>query len=105
MYAIIESGNKQYKVEKGSEIDVELLSGKKEGDSVSFEKVLLLSDKGSVEVGTPYISGSKVDAKVVSIVKDKKVTTFKFKRKVNYHRTIGHRQNYTRVKIESLGGK
>ena len=105
MYAIIETGGKQYKVEKGSEIDVELLSGKKAGDAVSFEKVLLLSKKGAIEVGTPYIKDSHVDGNVVSIAKDKKVTCFKFKRKTNYHRTIGHRQIYTRVKIESIKGE
>jgi len=105
MYAIIETGGKQYKVEKGTEFDVELLSGKKEGDAVKFEKVLMLSKKGDIEVGTPYIKDAHVDAKVVSIAKDKKVTTFKFKRKTNYHRTIGHRQIYTRVKIESIKGE
>ena len=105
MYAIIETGGKQYKVEKGAELDVELLSGKKEGDAVKFEKVLLLSKKGDIEVGAPYIKDAHVDAKIISIAKDKKVTTFKFKRKTNYHRTIGHRQIYTRVKIESIKGE
>ena len=105
MFAVIETGGKQYKVEKGTVLDVELLEGKKEGDDISFEKVLMLSNKGDIEVGTPYIKGAKVQAKLISIGKDKKVVTFKFKRKTNYHRTIGHRQNYTRVKIESLGGK
>ena len=102
MYAIIETGGKQYKVDKGSELDVELLSEKKAGDAVSFEKVLMLSNKGSIEVGAPYIKDACVDGKVVSIAKDKKVTCFKFKRKTNYHRTIGHRQIYTRVKIETI---
>jgi large subunit ribosomal protein L21 len=105
MFAIIETGGKQYKVEKGSEIDVELLSGKKEGDAVSFDKVLLLSKKSDIEVGTPYIKDAAVEGKVMSLFKDKKVVSFKFKRKTNYHRTIGHRQNYTRVKIESIKGE
>lgn len=105
MFAIIETGGKQYKVEKGTVLDVELLDGKKEGDEISFDKVLLLSKKGDIEVGTPYIKDAHVAGKVVSIGKDKKVVTFKFKRKTNYHRTIGHRQNYTRVEIGSLGGK
>jgi large subunit ribosomal protein L21 len=105
MYAIIETGGKQYKVEKGSELDVELLSDKKAGDDVSFEKVLLLSDKGSLEVGAPYVKDATVAAKVLSVGKDKKVTAFKFKRKTNYHRTLGHRQIYTRVKIESIKGE
>lgn len=105
MFAIIETGGKQYRVEKGLELDVELLSEKKAGDAVSFDKVLLLSKKGAIEIGAPYIKDAHVDGSVVSIGKDKKVVTFKFKRKTNYHRTIGHRQTYTRVKIESLGGK
>lgn len=105
MYAIIETGGKQYKVEKGSELDVELLADKKAGDAVKFDKVLFLSKKGAIEVGAPYIKDSHVDAKVVSIGKDKKVTAFKFKRKTNYHRTLGHRQIYTRVKIESIKGE
>ncbi len=105
MYAIIETGGKQYKVEKGSELDVELLSDKKAGDAVSFEKVLLLNKKGSLEVGSPYVKDATVEGKVLSIAKDKKVTAFKFKRKTNYHRTLGHRQTYTRVKIESIKGE
>ena len=105
MYAIIETGGKQYTVEKGLEMDVELLADKKAGDDVKFEKVLMLGNKGKIEVGTPYLADAHVDAKVVSIGKDKKVTSFKFKRKTNYHRTIGHRQNYTRVKIESIKGE
>ena len=105
MYAIIETGGKQYKVEKGSELDIEHLSEKKAGDAVSFEKVLLLADKGSMEVGAPYVKDATVKAKVLSVAKDKKVTAFKFKRKTNYHRTLGHRQIYTRVKIESIKGE
>jgi large subunit ribosomal protein L21 len=102
MFAIIETGGKQYKVEKGSVLDIELLLGKKEGDAISFNKVLLLSKKDNVEIGTPYIKDAEVSAKILSVAKDKKVTTFKFKRKTNYHRTIGHRQIYTRIKIEAI---
>jgi len=102
MFAIIQTGGKQYKVEKGTELDVELLSGKKEGDAVSFDKVLLLSKKDDIEVGAPYIKDATVEGKILKLYKDKKVTTFKFKRKTNYHRTIGHRQNYARIKIEDI---
>lgn len=102
MYAIIETGGKQYKVEKGAELDIELLPNKKEGDAVSFEKVLMLSKSGAIEVGSPYIKDAHVEGKILSIAKDKKVTAFKFKRKTNYHRTLGHRQTYARVKIESI---
>jgi large subunit ribosomal protein L21 len=99
MYAIIESGNKQYKVEKGDIIDVELLEAKRH---LTFDKVLLISGNGKTEVGNPYLKGVKVSAKVLGANKDKKVTTFKYKNKINYHRTIGHRQPYTRVQIEEV---
>jgi large subunit ribosomal protein L21 len=104
MFAIIETGGKQYKVQKDSVLDVELLEGKVKDDAISFEKVLLISGD-SIKIGNPYLKGAKVTAKVLDVAKDKKVTTFKFKRKTNYHRTIGHRQIYTRIKIESIKGE
>ena len=99
MYAIIETGGKQYKVMEGDIIDVELLDAKK---SLTFDKVLFLSDGQKVEVGTPYVKGAKVSAKVLGTGKDKKVTTFKYKNKINYHRTIGHRQPYMRLEINKI---
>jgi large subunit ribosomal protein L21 len=99
MYAIIESGSKQYKVSKGDVIEVELLEAKQH---ITFDKVLLVSDNGKTEVGTPYVKGAKVSAKVLGTGKDDKVTTFKYKNKINYHRTIGHRQPYTRLEIEEV---
>lgn len=99
MYAIIETGSKQYKVSKGDIIDVELLDAKK---SVTFDKVLLFSSDGKTEIGSPYVKGVKVSAKVLETGLDKKVTSFKFKNKTNYHRTIGHRQPFTRVQIEEV---
>lgn len=99
MFAIIETGSKQYKVQKGDIIEVELLEAK---DHVIFDNVLLVSGDGKVDVGTPYVKGAKVAAKVLGDFKDDKVTTFKFRHKVNYHRTIGHRQNFTRVQIEEV---
>ena len=102
MYAIIESGNKQYKVTKDDVIDVELLDAKRQ---VTFDKVLLFSDNGNTEVGTPYVKGAKVVAKVLEpMIKDDKVTTFKYKNKINYHRTIGHRQQYTRLQVTEVSG-
>lgn len=106
MYAIIETGSKQYKVSQGDVIDVELLDAKR---SVTIDKVLMISDGDKIQIGTPYVKGAKVATKVlVPMFQDKKVTTFKFKNKINYHRTIGHRQRYTRLqieKIESSGGQ
>ena len=99
MFAIIESGGKQYKVKKGDIIDVELLDAKRH---VTLDKVLLFSDSKTIEVGTPYLKGVKVSAKVLGTGKDKKVTVFKYKNKINYHRTIGHRQPYTRLEIEEV---
>jgi large subunit ribosomal protein L21 len=99
MYAIIETGGKQYKVSPGDILDVELLENK---DTVTFSNVLLFADGGTIEIGTPYLKDAKVTAKVMGNNKDDKVTTFKYRHKVNYHRTIGHRQNYTRVEIEEI---
>jgi len=99
MYAVIETGGKQYRVSPGEILDVELLEN--EG-SITFSNVLLFADGGTVEVGTPYLKGAKVSAKVLGVNKDDKVTTFKYKNKINYHRTIGHRQNYTRIQIEEI---
>jgi len=98
-YAIIETGGKQQKVLKGDILDVELLPNK---GQVTFDKVLLLSDEGKVAIGTPFVKEAKVKAKVIGLFKDDKVTTFKYKNKINYHRTIGHRQRYTRVQIEEI---
>jgi large subunit ribosomal protein L21 len=99
MYAIIEAGAKQYKVSPGDIIDIELVEAK---DSITFDKVLFVSDNDQVEIGMPYVKGASVRAKIIGNGKDDKVTIFKYKRKVNYHRTIGHRQPYTRVKIEEV---
>ena len=99
MYAIIETGGKQYKVSQGDVIEVELIKAKQH---VTFDKVLLISENGKTEIGTPLLKGAKVSAKVLGIGKDPKVTIFKFKNKTNYHRTIGHRQPFTRVQIEEV---
>lgn len=99
MYAVIESGSKQYRVVPGQVIDVELVDNKQ---SITFNQVLLFADGEKIEIGTPYLKNVKVSGKVVGEFKDDKVTTFKYKNKINYHRTIGHRQRYTRVRIEEI---
>ncbi|MFH1387456.1 MAG: 50S ribosomal protein L21 [bacterium] len=99
MYAVIETGGKQYLVNKGETIDVELLDAK---DNFTFDNILLVADGEDVKIGAPYVAGAKVTAKVLGDNKDDKVTTFKYRHKVNYHRTIGHRQNYTRIQIEEI---
>ncbi len=102
-YAIIESGNKQYWVSAGDEILIEKLL-QTEG-SVEIREVLLISDKqGKVSLGTPYVTGHSVKATVLGQEKSKKTIAFKFKRKTGYHKTIGHRQVYSRIKIEEIAG-
>ena len=99
MYAVIETGAKQYKVKQGDVLEVELLGASRH---ITFDKVLLIADNGNVVVGKPYIKGAKVGAKVLGDGKGKKVTTFKYKNKTNYHRTKGHRQPFTKVEIEEV---
>ena len=103
MYAVIETGGKQYRVQEGDVITVEKLDAKA-GDKVTFDKVLVLSDGKEMKVGTPYLDAG-VTASVVENGKGKKVIIFKYKAKKDYRKKQGHRQPYTMVKIESLGGK
>ena len=97
MKAIIETGGKQYTVTEGTEIFVEKLEGA-EKDKVTFDKVLMLDGK----VGTPYVSGAKVTGEIVKQGKQKKIVVFKYRQKTNFHKTQGHRQPYTKVKITSI---
>ena len=100
MYAIIEACGKQYKVEKGSIVYFEKLDAEK-GKKVTFDKVLLVSDK-ETKIGTPYVDGIKVEGKIVDHVKGEKIKIFKYKLKKDYRKTIGHRQNYTKVEITNI---
>ena len=101
MYAVIVSGGKQYRVSQGDVIFVEKLD--QEVDSkVSFDVLMLGSEEG-VEIGTPTLAGAKVEGKVLSQVKGEKIIIFKYKSKKNYHRKAGHRQQYTKVEITSIG--
>lgn len=101
MYAIIESCGKQYKVTEGDVVFFEKLDAE-EGKKVTFDKVILVSDEGKVQVGNPYVKGVKVEGKVVSHGKAKKIIVFKMKAKANYRRKYGHRQPYTKVEITSI---
>lgn len=100
MYAIIETGGKQIKVQKGDKIFVEKLDAK-EGETVVFDKVLFVGGS-TVKVGNPYVEGSKVTAKVEKNGKARKIVVFKYKSKNNYRRKQGHRQPFTRVIIDSI---
>lgn len=100
MYAIIETGGKQVKVEVGATVFVEKLN-LNEGDEVVFDKVLLVGGE-KAKVGAPYIKGATVKGKVTKNGKSEKIVVFKYKAKANYRKTQGHRQPYTRVSIESI---
>ena len=101
MYAIIESCGKQYKVAEGEVVFFEKLEVE-EGKKVTFDKVVLLSDDGKVEVGAPYVKGAKVEGKVVEHGKGKKIVVYKYKAKKNYRRTQGHRQPFKKVEITKI---
>ena len=101
MYAIIESCGKQYKVEKGDVVFFEKLNAE-EGKKVTFENVVLVSDDGKIQVGNPYVADVKVEGKVISHGKAKKIIVFKMKPKKNYRRKQGHRQPYTKVEITTI---
>ena len=100
MYAIIETGGKQYRVQQGDVIYVEKLD--KEADAAVEFDALLIGDEGSVKVGKPVVEGAKVTAKVAGQVKGEKIIVFKYKSKKNYRRKQGHRQPYTKVTIGKI---
>ena len=101
MYAVIESCGKQYKVAQGDVVFFEKLDAE-EGKKVTFDKVILVSDNGKVQVGNPYVKGVKVEGKVVAHGKGKKIIVFKMKAKKNERKKQGHRQPYTKVEITSI---
>ena len=101
MYAVIEACGKQYKVEEKDVVFFEKLDAE-EGKKVTFDKVILVSNDKKVEVGAPYVKGIKVEGKVVSHGKGKKILVYKYKAKKNYRRTQGHRQPYTKVEITKI---
>ncbi len=101
MYALIEACGKQYKVEEKDVVFFEKLDAE-EGKKVTFDKVILVSDDGKVQVGNPYVKGVKVEGKVVAHGKGKKIIVFKMKAKKNERKKQGHRQPYTKVEITSI---
>ncbi|HHY36785.1 MAG TPA: 50S ribosomal protein L21 [Firmicutes bacterium] len=103
MYAIIETGGKQYKVQPGDVVFVEKLPAEV-GGKVEFDRVLALKQDDKLQVGTPYVEGARVVAKVLEHDKHKKILVFKYKAKSNYRRRYGHRQPFTRVQIEEIRG-
>ena len=103
MYALVEYKGKQYKAEKGSLLQVDKIDAEK-GSKIDIDSVLLVSDGENVKVGAPYVQGAKVQVVVEDSFKDNKVLVFKYKSKKDYHRLIGHRQQYTNVRVEEIVG-
>lgn len=102
MYAIIQTGSKQYKVAVGDIIEVEKL-GLEAGSEVTFDQVLAVAaEDGKLNIGTPMVEGAKVSAKVLDNFRAKKIVVFKMKRRKGYRRTQGHRQNLSRVEITAI---
>ena len=103
MYAIIESGGKQYRVAEGELIELERLQGEI-GEKVNFDRVLLVGDGETAHLGTPWVERGQVVGTIADQGKLGKIIVFKFKRRKNYARKAGHRQRYTRVKVVRIEG-
>jgi large subunit ribosomal protein L21 len=103
-YTIIEAGSKQYKIKEGDEILVEKIEGK-EGDKVKFDKVLILVDGEKRHIGQPYVSSVLVEGKILSQIKGDKIRIATYKAKSRYRKVKGHRQRFTKIKIEKISEK
>lgn len=101
MYALVEIKGKQYKAEKGSLLKVDLFE-ETAGEKLQFDSVLLTSEGENVAVGTPFVSGASVKATIESHVKGNKLVITKYKRRKGYKRRIGHRQNYTLIRVDEV---
>ncbi|MEK7157774.1 MAG: 50S ribosomal protein L21 [Patescibacteria group bacterium] len=103
-FAVIKTGGKQYKVSVGESVNIEKMLGEyKEGDKITFDKVLLVDNgEDTTTIGTPYINGAKVEAVLEKIGREKKVTIIKYKQKSRYYKKNGHRQPYFKVKISAI---
>ena len=101
MYAVVKTGGKQYRVQAGESVRVELLTAEV-GASVSFDEVLMVGEGENVRVGTPFIAGAKVNATIVSHGRGEKERIFKMRRRKHYQKTQGHRQGYTEVRIDDI---
>jgi large subunit ribosomal protein L21 len=102
MFAVIQISGKQYKVQKGDTLEVAKIDGK-EGDTITIDKVLLVSDDKNVQIGTPVVAGAAVKAKIVSQGQGKKLYVGRYKHKVRYRKTIGFRPQITNLEIVAIG--
>jgi large subunit ribosomal protein L21 len=101
MYAVIRTGGKQYRVEEGDVVKIEKIDGDR-GSQTTFDDVLLLGSDDDTQVGTPLVEGASVSGTIVEQDRDKKIIVFKFRRRKSYIRKQGHRQAYTRVRIDGI---
>jgi large subunit ribosomal protein L21 len=101
MYAVIQTGGKQYRLSAGDTVRVETLDAE-EGASVEFDNILMVADGDNIKLGTPYIDGGKVVAKVKAHGRHKKIEIIKFNRRKHYDKRTGHRQNYTELEITDI---
>ena len=101
-FAVIETGGKQYRVSVGDTVEIEKMNGFTKGDSITFDKVLLVDSSADTTIGTPFISGAAVTGEIVEEGKGKKILVIKYKAKSRYMKRRGHRQPYMKVKITSL---
>ena len=103
MYAVVESGGKQYKVEEGMTVEIDKLGGEP-GSVIELDRVLMLVDGEKVNIGNPYLKDARVSAEVIGEVKGKKVISFKKKRRKGYKKKIGHRQKCEKILIKKISG-
>ncbi|MBN1697488.1 MAG: 50S ribosomal protein L21 [Spirochaetales bacterium] len=101
MYALVDIKGKQYRAEKGSVLKIDRVKQEK-GEKIAFDSVLLISDGGKVNVGTPYVDGARVQAVVEEHGRDKKIVVFKYKKRKHYRKKNGHRQHYSVIKIQDI---
>ena len=103
MFAVIRTGGKQYKVTEGETLDIELVDFPAEGDKkITISDVLMVSNGDNVSVGSPLVSGATVGLELIENIKARKVIAYKFQRREGYHRTVGHRQKLSRVKVGKI---
>jgi large subunit ribosomal protein L21 len=101
MYAVIRTGGKQHKVSQGDEISIEKINGSK-GETIVFDEVLMVSSGEDVKVGTPFLTGARVEAEIIDQTKAGKINVFKMKRRKGFKKKTGHRQKLTRMKIKEI---
>lgn len=103
MYAIIQTGGKQYKVAEGEILKIEKLEGAA-GDKLTLDQVLMVKNESGTKIGTPTVQGAQVTVEVIEQGREKKITVYKYKKRKNYRRNQGHRQAFTKIKVEKIEG-